>query len=31
MKVAANQLDYEAVTSMYTHSLGLIKMALDRN
>jgi flagellar basal-body rod protein FlgB len=31
MKVAANQLDYEAVTSMYTHSLGLIKMALDRS
>ena len=30
MKVAANQMDYEAVTSMYTHSLGLIKMALDR-
>jgi flagellar basal-body rod protein FlgB len=31
MKVAANQLDYEAVTSMYTHSLGLIKIALDRS
>ncbi len=31
MKVASNQMDYEAVTSMYTHSLGLIKIALDRN
>jgi flagellar basal-body rod protein FlgB len=30
MKVASNQMDYEAVTSMYTHSLGLIKIALDR-
>jgi flagellar basal-body rod protein FlgB len=30
MKVASNQMDYEAVTSMYTHSLGLIKLALDR-
>jgi flagellar basal-body rod protein FlgB len=30
MKVASNQMDYDAVTSMYTHSLGLIKIALDR-
>jgi len=30
MKVASNQMDYEAVTSMYTHSLGLIKIAIDR-
>jgi flagellar basal-body rod protein FlgB len=30
MKVANNQMDYEAVTQMYTHSLGLIKTALDR-
>jgi flagellar basal-body rod protein FlgB len=30
MKVGSNQMDYEAVTSMYTHSLGLIKIALDR-
>jgi flagellar basal-body rod protein FlgB len=30
MKMGNNQMDYEAVTSMYTHSLGLIKMALDR-
>jgi flagellar basal-body rod protein FlgB len=31
MKVAANQMDYEAVTAMYTHSLSLIKIALDRS
>jgi flagellar basal-body rod protein FlgB len=31
MKVASNQMDYEAVTSMYTHSLGLIKIAIDRS
>jgi len=30
MKMGNNQMDYEAVTSLYTHSLGLIKMALDR-
>jgi flagellar basal-body rod protein FlgB len=30
MKMGNNQMDYEAVTAMYTHSLGLIKMALDR-
>ncbi len=28
MKVAANQMDYEAVTSLYTHSLALIKLAI---
>jgi flagellar basal-body rod protein FlgB len=30
MKLGSNQMDYEAVTAMYTHSLGLIKIALDR-
>ncbi|HEX3502137.1 MAG TPA: flagellar basal body rod protein FlgB [Xanthobacteraceae bacterium] len=30
MKLGNNQMDYEAVTAMYTHSLGLIKIALDR-
>jgi flagellar basal-body rod protein FlgB len=30
MKVASNQMDFEAAASMYTHSLALIKMALDR-
>jgi flagellar basal-body rod protein FlgB len=30
MKVASNQMDYEAVTSLYTHSLSLIKMAIGR-
>lgn len=28
MKVAANQMDYEAATEMYTHSLNLIKLAV---
>ena len=28
MKVAANQMDYEAVTELYTHSLDLIKLAI---
>jgi flagellar basal-body rod protein FlgB len=28
MKVAGNQMDYEAVTSLYTHSLSLIKLAI---
>jgi flagellar basal-body rod protein FlgB len=28
MKVAGNQMDYEAVTSLYTHSLALIKLAI---
>src|SRR5271156_5635979 len=27
MKVAGNQMDYEAVTQLYTHSLDLIKLA----
>ncbi len=27
MKVASNQMDFEAVTSLYTHSLDLIKLA----
>ena len=27
MNVATNQMDYEAVTQIYTHSLGLIKLA----
>ena len=31
MKVGSNQMDYEAVTSMYTHSLGLIRIAIDRS
>ncbi len=30
MKVASNQMDYEAVTSLYTHSLALIKLAIGR-
>jgi flagellar basal-body rod protein FlgB len=30
MKVASNQMDFEAAASMYTHSLGLIKLAIDR-
>jgi flagellar basal-body rod protein FlgB len=28
MKVASNQMDYEAATEMYTHSLNLIKLAV---
>ena len=28
MKVATNQMDYEAATEMYTHSLNLIKLAV---
>lgn len=28
MNVAANQMDYEAATEMYTHSLNLIKLAV---
>jgi flagellar basal-body rod protein FlgB len=27
MNVASNQMDYEAVTQLYTHSLSLIKLA----
>jgi flagellar basal-body rod protein FlgB len=30
MKVAANQMDYEAVTSLYSRSLALIKLAVGR-
>ena len=28
MKVAANQMDYQAATALYTRSLGLIKIAI---
>jgi flagellar basal-body rod protein FlgB len=31
MKVAANQMDYQAVTALYTRSLSLFKTALDRS
>lgn len=31
MKVASNQMDYEAVTSLYTHSLDLIKLAAGKS
>jgi flagellar basal-body rod protein FlgB len=30
MKVASNQMDYDAVTSLYTHSLALIKVAIGK-
>ena len=30
MKVAANQMDYQAVTALYVRSLGLIKTALGK-
>ena len=30
MKVAANQMDYQAATAVYTRSLGLIKTALGK-
>ena len=30
MKVAANQMDYQAATSLYTRSLGLIKTAIGK-
>jgi flagellar basal-body rod protein FlgB len=30
MKVASNQMDFEAVSSLYTHSLGLIKLAIGK-
>jgi flagellar basal-body rod protein FlgB len=30
LKLAGNQLDYDAVTSLYTHSLALIKTAIGR-
>ena len=31
MKVAANQMDYQAVTALYSRSLSLFKTALDRS
>lgn len=30
IKVAANQMDYQAATSLYTKSLGLIKIAIGK-
>jgi len=30
LKLAGNQMDYDAVTSIYTHSLSLIKTAVGR-
>jgi flagellar basal-body rod protein FlgB len=30
LKLAGNQMDYDAVTSLYTHSLTLIKTAIGR-
>ena len=30
IKVAANQMDYQAVTALYTRSLGLLKTALGK-
>ena len=30
MKVAANQMDYQAATALYRRSLGLIKIALGK-
>jgi flagellar basal-body rod protein FlgB len=30
LKLAGNQMDYDAVTSLYTHSLALIKTAIGR-
>jgi flagellar basal-body rod protein FlgB len=30
MKVASNQMDFEAAASLYTHSLSLIKLAVGR-
>lgn len=30
LKVAANQMDYQAATSLYTRSLGLIKTAIGK-
>jgi len=30
LKLAGNQMDYDAVTSIYTHSIALIKTALGR-
>jgi flagellar basal-body rod protein FlgB len=31
LKVAANQMDYQAATTLYAKSLGLIKMALGKS
>ena len=31
LKLAGNQMDYDAVTSIYTHSLTLIKTAVGRS
>jgi flagellar basal-body rod protein FlgB len=31
MKVASNQMDYEAATTLYAHSLNLIKTALGKS
>jgi flagellar basal-body rod protein FlgB len=31
LKLAGNQMDYDAVTSLYTHSLALIKTAVGRS
>jgi len=30
LKLASNQMDYDAVASLYTHSLALIKTAIDK-
>ena len=30
LKVAANQMDYQAATQLYTHSLSLLKLAADK-
>jgi flagellar basal-body rod protein FlgB len=30
LKLAGNQMDYDAVASLYTHSLALIKMAIGK-
>jgi flagellar basal-body rod protein FlgB len=30
MKVAANQMDYQSATALYSRSLGLIKLALGK-
>lgn len=30
MKVAANQMDYQAATALYTHSLNLLKIGLGK-
>ena len=30
MKVAANQMDYQAATTLYSRSLGLLKTAIGK-